>query len=627
MKTQDKSKTSLFAVALLSLIVLAPAAMAAQVWTDQADYAPWEVVTIHGSEFAGSSDYTLTIEWPDGYVDGPFDVTTDEMGGFTFTYEKEKFEGTYTIEVTDGAGNTVSATFTDSVTADTVISSDSGGTAKGSFLTTENVYAFIDSKGGGPSTTARIYVVTTVPVDGGALTDVSGGYETQVISGDVTVLVWAHDTAAGTYYIVVDADGDGVKSANEKAVSSSFTIAAPPTQYLITVISAHGSPTASTLVDAGDDFTASVTSPDPVDAGHRWVCTGHSVDGGAEEPGTSHTFEDVSAIHTITFNWQEQYKVTFAQAGLDASAMGTVVSGTISSPSQTISLTGNFTNTDYWAAAGATVDYTFADPVTSSDDGTRFVLTTPVPSPATGFSVTGAVTVTGTYKTQFELVVNSSPADIGTQTGGGWYDAGTDVTITTTSPVTVSPYTYFFSGWTTADMTEIADPTALSTTVDVDQPKTVTANYVRMIAPTGGHTLGFWSNKNGQALITSGDLTALCALNLQDKNGGNFDPATATQLKNWLLKADATYMGYMLSAQLAATKLSVLHGFLSATQAVWLDDGDDVFEPGEDAQTIGSIMDAANAALANPSSTRAELEQLKNELDKINNNLLWFIVP
>jgi hypothetical protein len=49
--------------------------------------------------------------------------------------------------------------------------------------------------------------------------------------------------------------------------------------------------------------------------------------------------------------------------------------------------------------------------------------------------------------------------------------------------------------------------------------------------PTNGYTLGFWSNKNGQALITAGDLTALGILNLRDASGNNFDPASGAELE------------------------------------------------------------------------------------------------
>jgi hypothetical protein len=86
-----------------------------------------------------------------------------------------------------------------------------------------------------------------------------------------------------------------------------------------------------------------------------------------------------------------------------------------------------------------------------------------------------------------------------------------------------------------------------------------------------GLTLGWWSNKNGQAAITAADLCALNALHLKTATGTDFDPIAGcptpnstqlnngkTALKNWLLSASATNMAYMLSAQLATMELNVM---------------------------------------------------------------------
>jgi hypothetical protein len=78
-------------------------------------------------------------------------------------------------------------------------------------------------------------------------------------------------------------------------------------QFYINVSSAHGSPTASSWVDNGTDFTASVTSPaDVVANDHQWVCTGYSVDGGVLTLAASYTFATVTAGHSIDFSWKEQ---------------------------------------------------------------------------------------------------------------------------------------------------------------------------------------------------------------------------------------------------------------------------------------------------------------------------------
>src|SRR5215213_10459384 len=55
------------------------------------------------------------------------------------------------------------------------------------------------------------------------------------------------------------------------------------------------------------------------------------------------------------------------------------------------------------------------------------------------------------------------------------------------------------------------------------------------LGPGGGLTLGFWSNKNGQALITATDLQHLrddfC---LRNADGSQFNPTTAAQVKSFL---------------------------------------------------------------------------------------------
>ncbi len=140
----------------------------------------------------------------------------------------------------------------------------------------------------------------------------------------------------------------------------------------------------------------------------------------------------------------------------------------------------------------------------------------------------------------------------------------------------------------------------------------------------GGHTLGYWSNKNGQAKMNDGpegvapELALLSGLNLRTATGANFDPATYTAFRTWLLGANATNMAYMLSAQLAAMQLNVEAGIVSGGSLVW--DGSGFI-------SITNLMAAANTSLGLYPNTvasganRAAQEALKNALDKANNNL------
>jgi HYR domain/SdrD B-like domain len=183
--------------------------------------------------------------------------------------------------------------------------------------------------------------------------------------------------------------------------------------------------------------------------------------------------------------------------------------------------------------------------------------------------------------------------------------------------------------------------TSFSFTVSCANPSNIFTydfcNYCK--TPSGGLTLGFWSNKNGQAATTPAMLCYLTSLSLRSANGSDFDPVSATAcsaglttaqvtagktaLNNWLLSANAVNMANMLSAQLAAMELNVLRGNVNGNAYT-------LCYPG----TVNQLMAAARASLiANPNTTaagaaRTAQESLKNCLDALNNNgLLVSPVP
>jgi hypothetical protein len=131
----------------------------------------------------------------------------------------------------------------------------------------------------------------------------------------------------------------------------------------------------------------------------------------------------------------------------------------------------------------------------------------------------------------------------------------------------------------------------------------------------GGRTPGFWSNKNGQALITAADLQGLRDLCLRNANGTHFDPTVKASFGKWLTKSNAKNMANKLSAQLAATYLNVQHGFTNPNVVV---DG---------SLTVNALIIYANSLLCADGNTparhpnRAEQERVKDILDRINNGL------
>ena len=174
--------------------------------------------------------------------------------------------------------------------------------------------------------------------------------------------------------------------------------------------------------------------------------------------------------------------------------------------------------------------------------------------------------------------------------------------------------------------------TTNSSTITIDHcGQTVTVNFGNYCTvPSGGLTLGFWSNKNGNKLITSDGATTGTGKNLktdvvtllnscQMRNAnGTVHTFFATNgyadYKNWLLSANASNMAYMLSAQLAALKLDV---YFSKVDGGAFDLCSSM--------TVNALITTACDQLAmdgytiagNP--TRVAQEMLKNCIDAINN--------
>jgi SdrD B-like domain/HYR domain len=168
------------------------------------------------------------------------------------------------------------------------------------------------------------------------------------------------------------------------------------------------------------------------------------------------------------------------------------------------------------------------------------------------------------------------------------------------------------------------------------------------LAASGGLTLGFWSNQNGQAILKAHDpawralINSLC---LRNSNGTLFTVSTAASFstaysafRSWLLNAAATNMAYMLSAQLATTELDVAYNGLGAGTLLMLPSslascigaGNGV---NGNTITVGTLMNDAVTSLCSSgggytvaSSTMRSYQQcLETALDRVNNNLLPFI--
>jgi hypothetical protein len=148
-------------------------------------------------------------------------------------------------------------------------------------------------------------------------------------------------------------------------------------------------------------------------------------------------------------------------------------------------------------------------------------------------------------------------------------------------------------------------------------------NVCNRVTP-GGHTMGFWSNKNGQDLITSADITALNAFYLAKGTGNQTNFANKGEYKTWLLSANATNMAYMLSAQMSATYLSTQHGFTNGSAIVdYFDSAYDTGFPAPRTVTqeiaYADYLLSLNQVTVAASALRTEQTRVKNILDSINN--------
>jgi hypothetical protein len=162
----------------------------------------------------------------------------------------------------------------------------------------------------------------------------------------------------------------------------------------------------------------------------------------------------------------------------------------------------------------------------------------------------------------------------------------------------------------------------------------------------GAMSKGFWSNKNGQNILTSCSsyLTLLDGLNLVNGPGAAFNPTKYSDLNTWLQGATATNMAYMLSAQMATMDLSVYcaaplaagkFGGVSGSAFVYAGTKPSACTesiPGLNAQnfiSINNLTSDANGELGAPGGNvttgagvqRSCEEYEKTALDRANNNL------
>ena len=92
--------------------------------------------------------------------------------------------------------------------------------------------------------------------------------------------------------------------------------------YSITVNSPYGLEEGSGYASQYGSYTTGVNSPVSVGSGEQEVCTGYQINGGAEQGGTSYTFNDITSPQTITYDWQLQYYLTVSSGAVSDGTSG-----------------------------------------------------------------------------------------------------------------------------------------------------------------------------------------------------------------------------------------------------------------------------------------------------------------
>ncbi len=229
---------------------------------------------------------------------------------------------------------------------------------------------------------------------------------------DVTNSVtWSIDNGAsgswsGATYTSANA-GSWMAKATLGGIFGTASLTVNAITYQITVTSAYGSPTASALVDAGNSFTALVTSPQSVGVGHQWVCTGYSIDGASVISGTSYTFTNVQSTHTITFSWQEQYQVTANYSTSDSSTPSSAVTLTGTALGSSSQTTLTITPQNIWLDAGSS--WSINNPIIAGSSTEQWIATT-----GTSGTLSSAITIAPTYYHQYKVTASYSTSDAST---------------------------------------------------------------------------------------------------------------------------------------------------------------------------------------------------------------------
>jgi hypothetical protein len=585
---------------LLSMILIVPMihAEGPAVWTDKADYVPEETVTIYGSGF--DSVVSITVTRPNGDT-SCWDITPDS-GSFTTYYQLDGVEGTYIVDATDGV-NTATTTFTDNGQAGTTLSATVS--VCGHWTIT---YAWTIDKSVTPDTWEFH------PGDSGTST-----YTITVTKDAGTEEAWVEGTVCVT-------NGGAVATENLAITAELKDGYAPPNDFLAEVtvdVSMHP------VLGPGETYCYGYRVDIPItDGAHPQPHAGGAYKVTAHVTITNHSGHLGTPFgpnpSTESFEWQNSPTLINNEIHVDDTNGG----------SWTFSASGsvNYDKTFVYCEEGKH-ENTATIRETGQFDKAVVTVTCIKPSPATICGVKY-------YDTDLDGERDGGEIGLACWWIELWKLDGTWTKVDEVQTGSAGAYCFEVYEDGTYKVEEVGKcmwvqtgPTSLCYQIEVVVGNDYCDNdfgNVKLMCGRGGLTLGFWSNKNGQALITTADVNALNEEPLYTPTGWAYPPfnggslnSAKTQIKNYLLSATAVDMRWMLSAQLIATKLDVLHGYLSESTMVYV--GTSPYVPFPGFVSIGEII--SNADLALGGTDRCEQEYWKNLLDGLNNNRFKFLAP
>lgn len=360
-----------------------------------------------------------------------------------------------TLQVSVGAGTTIPTTFTWVSTAGShtfKITIDPSNTVNDTNRA-NNVATFTLSVGPTLTINVPLNVTTTgnvwVLINGAKYNITSGQFQTSVPNGTITVQIQpAVNTSQGVRQSFTGwSDGNSSNPRQIAITSGTVLQALYATQYLLSINQNGGTTTPSAWYKPNATVTVSANNPSNVTANaSRFLFSSWNGDLASNSTTLAVT---MSKPVTLQANWIKQYYVTI------------------------ISPTGSPSG-EGWYRAGSVVTVGVQSTVQYSN-GTRMIFngwnsTTLGNNPTAQITVNSPTRLLAAWKTQYLVTVQSQ---FGSASGAGWYDLGTQASISVPSEVTYTNATRrTFAGWA-GDYTGPSN----NATVRVDSAKTITAQW------------------------------------------------------------------------------------------------------------------------------------------------------